>query len=254
MLNLSKTRPYNTIDLPGHPDYPVTAEGQFLIGWPYGNINASGPASEVESLTAEFHGIARLENIQPQTRVEVYEGTFPVPVAPATHGSVNIPFVPVTTGDISVTLASTAEGLTYAAGTTPTAVQFGYANASGIATGIDVFYAAANGGKKYKIILRRSLTVLQASLLYGDQPLTRQLASAVAGTIPVIQQGPAATDQFDVGANWLAAMRDTSIPLTLTDNGRLTVDGAGLNVRGLVQIQEVPSPDNPFLLLNIFVA
>lgn len=253
-LNLSMTRPYASIDRPSHPDHPIEAEGLFLVGYPSGSEILVGPSSE-SYLTGHFEGIARLENIQQRTKVEVTETFIPEAAAPAdTHVTIKLDFAPASSSDISVVTTDNNTGLTYAAGTTPTAVQFSYANLPGGAKGVNVILNKTLSGKPIKILFRRELSVREASLLFGDQPFARPMAAAFAGTVPVIKEGPVYTDQIDVAANWPAALADATVPLTLSDNGRLTVGGTGLNVRAVSQLLSIPTPNNPFLGLYLTVS
>lgn len=253
-LNLSMTRPYASIERPVHPDFSVEVEGQFLVGYPNGSETAVGPSSESVT-TALFEGIARMENIQQRSKVEAVDTYVPVEANSAdTHVTIKLDFAPASSTDISVVLTDTNTKLAYTASATPSAVQFSYTNLPGAARGVNVVLDKTLKNRPVKIVYRRELTVREASALFGDQPFARPFAAAFAGSVPVIQSGPVYTDQIDVSANWPQALADATVPVTLADNGRVTVNGTGLDIRPFIQIHAIPTADNPFLGIYINVA
>jgi len=233
MLDFSRTRIQASEELPVHPLYPITAEGQAVQHIFNGSIGCVCPSTGVAN--SIFVGFSMAQNISETTAVYVETQYVPTS-APYT---ITLSQTPDATADL---LVIDSNALVYAFNASVGAGQYNL-------VGAVVTVPAAAAGLAVNFTYRYALTVAQQQALYGSQPIG-QTAASIVNAVGVIKSGDVYTSLFDTSANWAAASLSTSV-LTAGANGRIYIGGTGAVLGGNARVIGLPTSDYPFLGIRV---
>lgn len=228
MLVQRYTRLFLTEHRPVETGLNLTEEGIALVAVKQGNETvvrpSTGAANEV------FAGFSLTRNSPPATFPWCGEGAVP--------GTLNLqlPRIPMAS-QILVKLNGAAA----------TIVANAPANAGEVRLVGDVLtFHSDDEGANYTIQMQYEPTVSEARTIIGDAPIGG-IAAGQMDQIGVITRGDVATTLFDASADFAGVMHPT-----LGADGRLTVGGAGTELKG-VQIISAPTSENSALVVRVNV-
>ena len=221
MIYLPKSRFQLSHELPVYPGGTVAAEGQCLVsrsGTAGFGVEPSGSSNSNQN----FVGFSVSDMIT--------LASFPKVDSFVVTGGVNS----------TVDLSRTPQASSYIlfAGTTALTETTDYT-----LSGKTVTWVTNQAGKTITAVYRYAPTVVEAQMIQGDiRP--GGAPGALLGQVGVAKSGVIYTSQYDTAQNYTAA----NVVLKTGANGRVTIGGSGLTIRGwVIQAPHANGPDGAFL-------